>query len=60
MKEKLENKLFTGPKQVFPHFYTNEKFVFFFNCSNWEKFVGKTGENKIRALEVWCHEQIIT
>ena len=25
-------------------FWTNKKFVFFFNCSNWEKFVEKIGE----------------
>ena len=25
-------------------FWTNNKFVFFFNCTNWEKFVDKIGE----------------
>ena len=29
-----ENKLFIGPKQVLFQFWINEKFVFFFNCSN--------------------------
>ena len=29
-------------------FWTNEKFVFFFNCSNWEKFV-----EKIRETNWW-------
>ena len=37
-------------------FCTN-KFVFFFNCSNWEKFEEKIGENKIGCLVVWCHAQ---
>ena len=53
------NKLFIGPIHIFPQFWTNEKFVFFFNCSNWEKFVGKIGENKIGCLVVWCHEQYV-
>ena len=26
-------------------FWTNKKFAFFFNCSNWEKFVKQIGEN---------------
>ena len=34
-------------------FWTNKKFVFFFNCSSWEKIRG----NKIRGLVVWCHKQ---
>jgi hypothetical protein len=29
-----ENKLFIGPKKVFPQFWSNEKFVLVFNCSN--------------------------
>ena len=28
-------------------FLTNKKFVLFFNCSNWEKFVEKIGEKKL-------------
>ena len=52
-----ENKLFIGPKQVLFQFWINEKFVFFFYCSNWEKFVEKIGENKIGCLVVWCYEQ---
>ena len=36
-----DNKLFIGPKQIFSQFWTNEKFVFFFNCStekiSWKK-----------------------
>ena len=31
-------------------FWTNEKFVFFFNCPNWEKFV-----EKIRETNWWKH-----
>ena len=38
---------------------TNEKFVFFFNCLNWEKSVEKVGENKILGLVFWCREQDI-
>ena len=54
-----ENKLlFIGQKQS--QFWTNEKFVFFFNCSNWEKFAEKIGENKIGCLVVWSHEQADT
>ena len=30
---------------------------FLFNCSNWEKFVEKIGENKIGCLVVRSHEQ---
>ena len=33
---------------------TNKKFVFFCNCSNWEKFVEKLGKQN---WLVWCHEQ---
>ena len=51
-----DNKLFIGPKQVFSWFWTNEKFVFFFKCSNWVSFVEKCGETR---LVVWCHEQDI-
>ena len=50
-----ENKLFIGSKQLFSQLWTNEKIVFFFNCSNWEKI----GENKIGGLVVWCHKQDI-
>ena len=28
-------------------FWTNKKFVFFINCSNWEKFVDKNSLNKL-------------
>ena len=34
-----------------------EKVRFLFQLLNWEKFVEKIGENKIRGLVVWCHEQ---
>ena len=55
-----ENKFFIGPKKwVFFQFWTNEKFVFFFNCSNWEKLVEIIGENKIGGLVVWYHERDI-
>jgi len=37
-----EKKNFIGSKQVFSECWTNEKFIFFFNSSNWEN-----GENKI-------------
>ena len=54
----------TKPPILFsPIFYTNvwtnEKFIFFFISSNWEKFVEKIEGNKIRRLVVWCHEQDI-
>ena len=39
-------------------FWTIKKYVFFFNCSSWEKFVDETVENKIRCLVVWSHELI--
>ena len=39
-----------------PLFLANKKFVFFFNCSNWEKFEGKIGENKIWRSMFWSHE----
>ena len=51
-----ENKLFIGcPKQFFFPICASEKFVFFFNCSNWEtenlwKWLGKT------RLVVWCFD----
>ena len=44
---------FIGLKQVFPQFWTNEKFLFFFNCSNWERL----GKKILFFLVVWCHEQ---
>ena len=38
-------------------FWTNKKFVFFFHCSNWEKFVDKIGrymkEKKIYTYVFW-------
>ena len=42
-------------------FLTNKKFVFFFNCSNWERFVDKIGEtnwwkhlmNSLCMYDVW-------
>ena len=43
-----ENNPFICPKQVFSQSLTNEKFVFFFNCSNWEKFM-----EKIRRTKCW-------
>ena len=40
-----ENKLFIGPKLRKKNlFWTNKKFVFFFNCYNWETFLEKLGE----------------
>ena len=36
-------------------FWTNKKFVFLFNWSNWQKFEEKIGENKIRCLVLWSH-----
>ena len=51
MKKKINAKL---RKNLF---WTNEKFVFFFNCSDWEKFMEKIGGNKIGCLVVWCHKQ---
>ena len=47
-------------KIVFFQFWTNKKFLFFFNCWNWEKFVEKIEENKIGCLVVWCHRQDIS
>ena len=40
-------------------FWTYKQFVLFFNCSNWEKFKERIGENKIRCLVVWSHELVI-
>ena len=37
-------------------FCTNQKFLFFFNFSNWEKFEKIIGENKIPRLLFWFHE----
>jgi len=34
-----EKKKIIGSKKVFFECWTDEKFIFFFNCSNWEKFV---------------------
>ena len=50
-----ENKLFIGPKHVFSWFWTNETFIYFFNCWSWEKLVEKIGENKIGCLVVLIH-----
>ena len=50
-------QFFYWSKQVFSHFWTNEKFVLFFNCSTWKKFVEKIGGNKIRGMVVWSYEQ---
>ena len=36
----------------------SEKFVFFFNCSNWKKYIENL-ENKIGCLVNWWHEQDI-
>ena len=44
------SKLFIGPKLRKNLSWTNKKFVFFFNCSSWENFVEKIGENKIHGL----------
>ena len=62
--KKLVNQNHQTTNFIFPNFFHEifsagpvEKFVFFFNCSNWEKFVEKIGEDKIRGLVVWCHEQ---
>ena len=54
-----KEKLFIGPKLRKNLFWTNKKFVIFFNCSNWEKIVEKIGENKIGCLVDWCHKQEI-
>ena len=40
----------------FSQFWTNEKFVFFFNCSTEKKSWKKLGKTK---LVVWCHKQLI-
>ena len=56
---KKENKLFIGPNLRKNLFRTNKKFVFFFNCSSWEKLVEKIGEYKIRCLVVGSHELVI-
>ena len=62
LKHQTTNSIF--PNFISPNFFRDifsaglvEEFVFFLNCSNWEKFVEKIGENKIRGLVVWCHEQ---
>ena len=39
-------KFFVGPKSRKNLFWTNKKFVFFFNCPNWEKFMEKLGETR--------------
>ena len=59
--ELLKNKtnFLLVQNRFFSQFRTNEKFVIFFNCSNWEKFVEKIGENKIGCLVVWCHTEHI-
>ena len=57
LSSQKRKETFHWPKTEKNLFWTNKKFVFFFNCSNWEKFVEEIGENKIGGLVVWCHKQ---
>jgi hypothetical protein len=54
-----ENKLFIGPNQVFFLHFGPMKSLFSFSSPQTEKNLWKKliGENKIRGLVVWCHEQ---
>ena len=50
---KKKNKLFMRLKLRDNLFWTNKKFVIFFNCWNWDKLVKKIG-----CLLNWCHGKI--
>ena len=51
---KRDSKLFIGPNQIFSQFWANKAFVI-----NWENFMEKISENKIRGLVARCNELII-
>ena len=56
LKKKTDFSLVQNREWKKKLFWTNKEFIFFFNCSSWEKLVGKIGQNTIGCFVDWCHE----